>query len=56
LIVFLGVYPKPVLDRMQPAVDRLVEHVETHSCASDGGACFETPAVASQDDADEDGG
>jgi NADH-quinone oxidoreductase subunit M len=31
LIVFLGVYPKPVLDRMEPAVDRLVEHVETNS-------------------------
>jgi NADH-quinone oxidoreductase subunit M len=27
LIVFLGVYPKPVLDRMEPAVDCLVQHV-----------------------------
>ena len=31
LIVALGVYPKPVLDRMEPAVDRLIEHVEEHS-------------------------
>jgi NADH-quinone oxidoreductase subunit M len=31
LIVFLGVYPKPVLDRMQPAVDALVTHVEQNS-------------------------
>jgi NADH-quinone oxidoreductase subunit M len=31
LIVFLGVYPKPVLDRMQPAVDRLIGHVEANS-------------------------
>ena len=31
LIVFLGVYPKPVLDRIEPAVDRLIEHVEAHS-------------------------
>ena len=31
LIVFLGVYPKPVLDRMQPAVDRLISHVEDNS-------------------------
>jgi NADH-quinone oxidoreductase subunit M len=31
LIVFLGVYPKPVLDRMQPAVDALVTHVEDNS-------------------------
>jgi NADH-quinone oxidoreductase subunit M len=27
-IVFLGVYPKPVLDRMEPAIERLVEHVD----------------------------
>ncbi len=27
-IVFLGVYPKPVLDRMEPAVDALIQHVE----------------------------
>ena len=33
LIVFLGVYPKPVLDRITPSVDRLVAHVEqvTHT-------------------------
>ncbi len=28
LIVFLGVYPKPVLERIQPSVDRLLVHVE----------------------------
>jgi len=31
LIVFLGVYPKPMLERIEPAVDRLVAHVEDHS-------------------------
>ena len=31
LIVFLGVYPKPVLDRMEPSVDRLLTHVEEHT-------------------------
>ncbi len=31
LIVFLGVYPKPVLERIEPAVDRLVTHIEAHS-------------------------
>jgi NADH-quinone oxidoreductase subunit M len=31
LIVFLGIYPKPVLDRMQPAVDRLIVHVDENS-------------------------
>lgn len=29
-IVFLGVYPKPMLERMEPAVDRLVSHIEAH--------------------------
>ncbi|QGG93812.1 NADH-quinone oxidoreductase subunit M [Actinomarinicola tropica] len=28
LIVFMGVYPKPVLERMEPAVDALVAHIE----------------------------
>jgi NADH-quinone oxidoreductase subunit M len=31
LIVFLGVYPKPVLDRMGPSVKSLVERVDQHS-------------------------
>ena len=29
LIVFLGVYPKPVLDRIDPSVNQLVAHVES---------------------------
>ena len=28
LIVFLGVFPKPVLDRIDPSVTQLVTHVE----------------------------
>ena len=28
LVVVLGVYPKPVLDRIEPAVEQLVRHVE----------------------------
>ncbi|MCC5953944.1 MAG: NADH-quinone oxidoreductase subunit M [Acidimicrobiia bacterium] len=28
LVVFLGVYPKPVIDRIQPSVASLIEHVE----------------------------
>jgi len=31
IIIFMGVYPKPVFDRIQPAVDRLVHHVEQNS-------------------------
>ncbi len=28
LIVFCGVYPKPMLDRIQPSVDALIVHIE----------------------------
>ena len=31
LIVFMGVYPKPVLDRIQPSVDVLIERVEEYT-------------------------
>jgi NADH-quinone oxidoreductase subunit M len=31
LSLFLGFYPKPVLDRLQPSVNALVVHVDTHS-------------------------
>jgi NADH-quinone oxidoreductase subunit M len=49
LIVFLGVYPKPVLERMEPAVDRLITHVEDNSD-------YTEPTIASTGDeqADED--
>jgi NADH-quinone oxidoreductase subunit M len=36
-IVFCGVYPKPMLERIEPAVDRLIAHVE-------GRADFVSPA------------
>ena len=31
LIVFIGIYPKPMLDRIEPSVDRLMEHVEART-------------------------
>ena len=34
LIVFLGVYPKPVLDRIQPSVNLLLAHVEAANQAA----------------------
>jgi NADH-quinone oxidoreductase subunit M len=40
LIVFLGVYPKPVLERIEPAADHLITHIEDHSD-------YEQPEVAS---------
>jgi NADH-quinone oxidoreductase subunit M len=30
LIIFMGLYPKPVLERMEPAVERLVAHLEVN--------------------------
>ena len=30
LIVFLGVYPKPMLERIEPSVDALISHIEIH--------------------------
>jgi len=40
LIVFLGVYPKPLLERTEPSVDRLITHVEKNSD-------YQQPQVAS---------
>ena len=48
LIVFMGVYPKPFLDRIEPSVVALVEHVEEGSCADEDGTCFTEPAVAEE--------
>ena len=41
LIVFLGIYPKPVLERMEPSVERLIDHVEANSD-------FEEPTIATE--------
>jgi NADH-quinone oxidoreductase subunit M len=46
LIVFLGVYPKPVLERIQPSVDALIAHVEDQSCAAQNGTCYHQPESA----------
>jgi NADH-quinone oxidoreductase subunit M len=39
LIIVLGVYPGPVLERIEPAVEQLVEHIEEHTS-------FDQPDVA----------
>jgi NADH-quinone oxidoreductase subunit M len=31
VIVFMGVYPKPVLDRLEPAVEELISHLELNT-------------------------
>ena len=35
-IAFIGIYPQPLLDRIEPSVDRLIAHVQQ-------GAGFESP-------------
>src|SRR3546814_15613560 len=43
LIVFLGVYPKPVLERIEPSVAALVSHIEGRSEERRAGqACVRT--------------
>jgi NADH:ubiquinone oxidoreductase subunit 4 (subunit M) len=34
VIIWLGVYPKPVLDRMQPAAERFVQQVQSSAEAA----------------------
>jgi NADH-quinone oxidoreductase subunit M len=43
IIVFTGLYPRPMLNRIEPSVERLVAHVEEHSD-------FVQPAVAAGED------
>jgi NADH-quinone oxidoreductase subunit M len=40
-IVFLGIYPKPALERIEPAVDELIAHLEEFTD-------YREPAVANQ--------
>ena len=42
LIVLLGVYPRPVIERIEPAVERLLVHVEEHTD-------YRQPGVASRE-------
>jgi NADH-quinone oxidoreductase subunit M len=53
IIVFLGVYPKPMLDRIEPAVADLIEHVETKA-----GFVAETPDTVDvpEDEPDDESG
>jgi NADH-quinone oxidoreductase subunit M len=47
LIVFLGVYPKPVLERMEPSVKQLITHVEQHAPGFHEPVPQQTPAAVS---------
>jgi NADH-quinone oxidoreductase subunit M len=48
LSLFLGFYPKPVLDRVQPSVERLVAHVEDRSDYEEPDVSTEGPAAAGE--------
>jgi len=48
LSLFLGFYPKPVLDRVQPSVERLVHHVEDNSNYKEPAVSNEGPAIAEE--------
>jgi len=48
LIVFLGVYPKPALDRINPAVTELISHVEAHSDYREPAVATEGSAIGAQ--------
>jgi NADH-quinone oxidoreductase subunit M len=48
LIVFLGVYPKPVLDRIEPSVRVLVEHVERRAPGFTEPTNGEVPVLAGE--------
>ncbi|MGI9606520.1 MAG: NADH-quinone oxidoreductase subunit M [Acidimicrobiales bacterium] len=53
LIVFLGVYPKPMLERIEPAIGALVEHVdESVADWSEPTADHIDPAAHADEDAD----
>ncbi|MGH9210147.1 MAG: complex I subunit 4 family protein [Acidimicrobiales bacterium] len=53
LIVFLGVYPKPVLERMEPAVDRLIAHVEDNSDFREPTVAHESPSTEVAEEAEQ---
>ena len=55
-IVFCGIYPKPMLDRIQPSVDRLVAHVELRSDYVEPQPAVVVPANPESHHGDEDGG
>ena len=45
IIVFMGVYPKPIFDRMEPSVTHLVQHIEEHTDYREPGVARKGPEV-----------
>ena len=55
-IVFMGVYPKPVLDRIEPSIDKLISHVEAHTDYVEPEPTIEIGVVEPHDEPTEDHG
>jgi NADH-quinone oxidoreductase subunit M len=53
LIVFIGVYPKPMLERIEPSVERLIVHVEDHSDYQEPEVAERGPIELVQEEAEE---
>lgn len=48
LIVFMGIYPKPIFDRIEPSVDRLVSHLEEHTDYRQPGVATDDPPIVEE--------
>jgi len=51
LIVFLGIYPKPLTERVEPSVDALIEHI-----ADKTGERVTEPELVEPAEAEDEGG
>jgi NADH-quinone oxidoreductase subunit M len=56
IIVFSGVYPRPILDRIQPSVDRLIAHVSDSTGYVEPQPAFQAPADSRGDTSGSDAG
>ena len=48
-IVFMGVYPKPVIERIEPSVDAVIAHIERHVGGFDEPVAEVQPAISPTD-------
>jgi len=48
-IVFMGVYPKPVIERVEPAVDAIIAHVENHAAGFAEPVADVQPSISLED-------
>ncbi|HYF45664.1 MAG TPA: Fe-S-binding domain-containing protein, partial [Acidimicrobiales bacterium] len=55
-ILFLGIYPKPVLERIEPAVDHLVAHLEEHTDFREPDVAHEPPTAGGEGSEGSEGG